>query len=68
MLLLMFVVEIIGITMKKPKTDGGKGRGRQVCILLCHDLVIGSCINLRMCHPHVEDDAAQNHYELLVLL
>jgi hypothetical protein len=28
----------------------------------------GSCLNMRMCHPHVEDDTAQNHYELLWLL
>jgi hypothetical protein len=26
----------------------------------------GSCLNMRKCHPHVEDDTAQNHYELLV--
>jgi hypothetical protein len=28
----------------------------------------GSCLNMRMCRPHVEDDAAQNHYEVLWVL
>jgi hypothetical protein len=26
---------------------------------------VGSCLNMRMCHLHFEDNAAQNHYELL---
>jgi hypothetical protein len=41
-------------------------------VMLSMDLILilqsSSCLNMRMCHPHVEDDTAQNHYELLITM
>jgi hypothetical protein len=46
------------------------GHTNQTTGYLLHGLLkmAGSCLNMRMRHPHVEDDTAQNHYELPWLL